>query len=45
MKIHSLGLPRVGGHRELKFALEAYWAGETDQVALHNVARALRFEN
>jgi len=45
VKIHSLGLPRVGAHRELKFALEAYWAGETDQVALHNVARALRFEN
>ena len=27
--IHNLGFPRIGAKRELKFAQEAYWKGET----------------
>ncbi len=29
---HNLGFPRIGGQRELKFALEDYWGGrQTEQ--------------
>jgi 5-methyltetrahydropteroyltriglutamate--homocysteine methyltransferase len=27
---HNLGFPRIGRKRELKRALEAYWAGRID---------------
>ncbi|MGK8556300.1 5-methyltetrahydropteroyltriglutamate--homocysteine S-methyltransferase [Nocardia gipuzkoensis] len=37
-----LGLPRVGPRRELKRAVEAYWAGSIDADKLHAVARELR---
>ncbi|MEV0247119.1 5-methyltetrahydropteroyltriglutamate--homocysteine S-methyltransferase [Nocardia sp. NPDC050712] len=37
-----LGLPRIGPHRELKRAVEAYWAGRLDAAALHEVAAGLR---
>ncbi|MEU8896194.1 5-methyltetrahydropteroyltriglutamate--homocysteine S-methyltransferase [Nocardia sp. NPDC048505] len=37
-----LGLPRIGPNRELKRAIEAYWAGRSDAAALHEVARTLR---
>ncbi|SLH72791.1 5-methyltetrahydropteroyltriglutamate/homocysteine S-methyltransferase [Mycobacteroides abscessus subsp. abscessus] len=37
-----LGLPRVGPNRELKRAIEAYWAGKADAEHLHTVARELR---
>ena len=37
-----LGLPRVGPDRELKFALESYWAGRTGEPELLETARALR---
>ncbi|APE36127.1 5-methyltetrahydropteroyltriglutamate--homocysteine S-methyltransferase [Nocardia mangyaensis] len=37
-----LGLPRVGPNRELKRAIEAYWAGRADAGHLHTVGRALR---
>ncbi|APU14324.1 MULTISPECIES: 5-methyltetrahydropteroyltriglutamate--homocysteine S-methyltransferase [Actinoalloteichus] len=37
-----LGYPRIGPDRELKRALEAYWAGRIDASALHEVAAALR---
>jgi len=37
-----LGLPRVGPNRELKFALEAFWAGRTGVDELLETARALR---
>ncbi|MBO0746435.1 MAG: 5-methyltetrahydropteroyltriglutamate--homocysteine S-methyltransferase, partial [Candidatus Dormibacteraeota bacterium] len=37
-----LGWPRIGANRELKFALEAFWAGRCDQDELDGVARALR---
>ena len=38
----NLGFPRIGRRRELKYLLEAYWAGETDAHALESGARALR---
>ena len=37
-----LGLPRVGPRRELKFALEAHWAGRLGADELRETARALR---
>ena len=40
--IATLGFPRIGPKRELKFALEAYWAGKTDADALLGTARDLR---
>lgn len=40
--IHTLGFPRIGAQRELKFAQEAYWKGEIDAKALFDVAKQLR---
>ncbi|MEU6699273.1 5-methyltetrahydropteroyltriglutamate--homocysteine S-methyltransferase [Pseudonocardia sp. NPDC046786] len=37
-----LGYPRIGPHRELKRATEAFWAGRSDVSALHEVAAGLR---
>ena len=37
-----LGLPRVGPNRELKFALEAHWAGRSTASELLDVAADLR---
>ncbi|SUE27782.1 5-methyltetrahydropteroyltriglutamate--homocysteine methyltransferase [Nocardia farcinica] len=37
-----LGLPRIGPNRELKRAVEAYWAGRTDDQVLHRTAKQLR---
>ena len=37
-----LGLPRVGPDRELKFALEAHWAGRTGAARAARDRRALR---
>jgi len=37
-----LGYPRIGPNRELKRAVEAYWAGRIDAAALHEQAVALR---
>ncbi|MDO4635982.1 MAG: 5-methyltetrahydropteroyltriglutamate--homocysteine S-methyltransferase [Lautropia sp.] len=39
---HSLGFPRMGAQRELKFALESYWRGESSQAALQQVGAELR---
>lgn len=39
---HTLGFPRIGLHRELKKALEQYWAGEIDQAALLACGQQLR---
>ncbi|PRZ08718.1 methionine synthase (B12-independent) [Isoptericola sp. CG 20/1183] len=39
-----LGYPRIGRRRELKRAVEAFWAGRTDAVALEVTAGALRRE-
>jgi len=40
-----LGLPRIGANRELKFALESFWAGRTGSEELEATARALRAAN
>jgi 5-methyltetrahydropteroyltriglutamate--homocysteine methyltransferase len=37
-----LGYPRIGPHRELKRALEAYWNGESTPDDLHATGRRLR---
>jgi len=41
-KIHNLGFPRIGAKRELKFALESYWKGESSREALEQVGAELR---
>ena len=41
-RTHSLGFPRIGARRELKFALEAYWRGESSREALQRVGAELR---
>jgi 5-methyltetrahydropteroyltriglutamate--homocysteine methyltransferase len=38
----ALGLPRIGPERELKFALESYWAGRSGSDELLETARGLR---
>ncbi len=44
-KIHNLGFPRVGAHRQLKFALEGYFRGELESAELEERARLIRIEN
>ena len=39
---HTLGFPRIGARRELKFALERHWRGELDADGLEAVGRELR---
>ncbi len=39
---HNLGFPRIGAQRELKFALESYWKGETPRDALKALGAHLR---
>ncbi|MCZ2499027.1 5-methyltetrahydropteroyltriglutamate--homocysteine S-methyltransferase [Xylophilus sp. Kf1] len=39
---HILGFPRIGAHRELKFALEQHWRGEIDETALQAIGAGLR---
>jgi 5-methyltetrahydropteroyltriglutamate--homocysteine methyltransferase len=39
-----LGYPRIGANRELKRAVEAYWAGGIDAAALERTAATLRAE-
>ncbi len=39
---HILGFPRIGKHRELKFALEKFWHGEISADTLETTARELR---
>src|SRR5690554_6616933 len=39
---HNLGFPRIGGQRELKFALESYWAGRQTEQDLAITAADLR---
>jgi 5-methyltetrahydropteroyltriglutamate--homocysteine methyltransferase len=40
--IHNLGFPRIGAKRELKFALESYWKGQSSGDALKEVGVQLR---
>src|SRR5215211_4357337 len=39
------GVPRIGRNRELKFATEGYWRGETSAEDLASTARQIRLEN
>lgn len=41
-KSSLLGYPRIGKQRELKRALERYWAGESDEANLLATGRAVR---
>ncbi|MCZ4336149.1 5-methyltetrahydropteroyltriglutamate--homocysteine S-methyltransferase [Shewanella colwelliana] len=45
VKIASLGFPRIGRKRELKFAQEKYWRGEISRQALFDVAKSLRIQH
>ncbi len=38
----SLGFPRIGPNRELKQALEGYWAGRSDAAAFASATAAIR---
>ncbi|WP_295959811.1 5-methyltetrahydropteroyltriglutamate--homocysteine S-methyltransferase [Rhodoferax sp.] len=40
--IHTLGFPRMGAHRELKFALESHWRGDSSAAELEAVGSELR---
>lgn len=42
MSISILGFPRIGEHRELKFALESYWAKKSTLKDLESLAKDLR---
>jgi len=42
---HTLGYPRMGGARELKFALEKFWRGEIGAAELENTGKELRARN
>src|ERR687897_658254 len=39
------GFPRIGRNRELKFATEGYWRGETSAAELAETAKRIRVEN
>ena len=39
---HTLGFPRMGAHRELKFALESFWRGDSTEAQLRDTGRTLR---
>ena len=41
-KAGNLGFPRMGGQRELKFALESYWSGKSGESSLLTIAQGLR---
>lgn len=43
--IHNLGFPRIGAKRELKFAQEAFWKGQSSEAELLDLAKQLRAEN
>ena len=40
--IHNLGFPRIGAKRELKFALEGFWRGESSEAELQAAAHRIR---
>ncbi len=45
LAVATLGWPRIGPRREMKTALEAFWAGRTDEAALLEAAAGLRVAN
>jgi 5-methyltetrahydropteroyltriglutamate--homocysteine methyltransferase len=40
--IHTLGYPRIGARRELKFALESFWKGASTEADLQACAARIR---
>ncbi len=42
MRFSVTGFPRIGAHRELKFATEKYWKGEADAEQLMETVRTQR---
>ena len=42
VRTHNLGFPRIGAERELKFALEAYWKGQSSLAELKALGANLR---
>jgi 5-methyltetrahydropteroyltriglutamate--homocysteine methyltransferase len=45
LPVATLGTPRIGPRRELKLALESYWAGKSSEKQLLEAAAALRAAN
>lgn len=45
MITHNLGYPRIGQNRELKKAIEGYWAGKITYDQLKRISTALKREN
>eukprot|EP00029_Vermamoeba_vermiformis_P009851 TRINITY_DN505_c0_g1_i1.p1 TRINITY_DN505_c0_g1~~TRINITY_DN505_c0_g1_i1.p1 ORF type:complete len:795 (-),score=278.66 TRINITY_DN505_c0_g1_i1:79-2463(-) len=45
IKTTTLGLPRIGAERELKWSQEKYWRNEITQEELLNVAKTIRHAN
>ena len=45
LPVATLGTPRIGPRRELKFALESFWSGATDERALIETGAGLRAAN
>ena len=45
LPVATLGTPRIGPRRELKFALESFWSGKTDEKALLETGVGLRAAN
>ncbi|PKZ29902.1 5-methyltetrahydropteroyltriglutamate--homocysteine S-methyltransferase [Campylobacter ureolyticus] len=45
MKNYITGFPRIGEQRELKRALESFWAGKIDEANLQEVAKELRIKH
>ena len=41
----NLGFPRIGANRELKWAVEGFWAGKVDEEALLATSAEIRKEN
>ncbi len=44
-KTHNLGFPRIGAKRELKFAQEAYWKGQSSRDELKALGASLRLRH
>ena len=45
LPVASLGTPRIGPRRELKFALESFWSGASDEKTLIEAGAGLRAAN
>ncbi len=45
LPVSTLGTPRIGPRRELKFALESFWSGKSGEAALLEAAAGLRAAN